>query len=150
MDAVIRAFIVYAFLLVVFRLAGKRTLAQTSSFELVLLLIISETVQQAMVDDDHSMTNGMLLSLTLVSMTIALSWLKQRFPKFDRWLEEEPLIILENGKPHKDRMDKVRVDEAEILAAARRLQGLTSLDDIKYAILESNGEITIVPRRNKS
>ena len=147
MDAVIRAFVVYAFLLIVFRLAGKRTLAQTSSFELVLLLIISETVQQAMVDDDHSMTNGLLLSLTLISITIALSWLKQRYPKFDRLLEEEPLIILENGKPYKERMDKVRVNEAEILAAARRLQGLTRLEEIKYAILESNGEITIVPKR---
>lgn len=147
MDAVIRAFIVYAFLLVVFRIAGKRTLAQTSSFELVLLLIISETVQQAMVDDDHSMTNGLLLSLTLVSITIALSWLKQRFPKLDRWLEEEPIIVVENGKPFKDRMDKVRVDEREILMAARRLQGITRMDDIKYAILESNGEISIVPKR---
>src|SRR6185436_294251 len=141
MDAVIRAFAVYMFLLIVFRIAGKRTLAQTSSFELVLLLIISETVQQAMVDDDHSITNGFLLSLTLVSLSIALSWLKQHFPKVDRWLEEEPLIILENGKPHKERLDKARVNEAEILAAARRLQGLTRLDEIKYAILESNGEI---------
>jgi uncharacterized membrane protein YcaP (DUF421 family) len=147
MDAIVRAFVVYTFLLVVFRIAGKRTLAQTSSFELVLLLIISETVQQAMVNDDHSITNGLLLSLTLVSITIALSWLKQRFPKLDRWLEEEPLIILENGKPHKERMDKVRVNEAEILAAARKLQGLTRLEEIKYAILESNGEITIVPKR---
>jgi len=147
MDAVIRAFVVYAFLLLVFRIAGKRTLAQTSSFELVLLLIISETVQQAMVNDDHSITNGFLLSLTLVSITIALSWVKQRFPKVDRWLEEEALIILENGKPHKDRMDKVRVDEKEILHAARKLQGINSLEEIKYAILESDGEITIVPKR---
>jgi uncharacterized membrane protein YcaP (DUF421 family) len=147
MDAVIRALVVYAFLLLVFRIAGKRTLAQTSSFELVLLLIISETVQQAMVNDDHSITNGFLLSLTLVSITIALSWVKQRFPKVDRWLEEEALIILENGKPHKDRMDKVRVDEKEILHAARKLQGINSLEEIKYAILESDGEITIVPKR---
>ncbi|HKQ40142.1 MAG TPA: YetF domain-containing protein [Verrucomicrobiae bacterium] len=147
MNAVFRALIVYFFLLIVFRIAGKRTLAQSSSFELVLLLIISETVQQAMVDDDHSITTGLLLSLTLVSISIALSWLKQRYPKLDRWLEEEPLIILENGKPHRDRMNKVRVDESEILAAARRLQGLTSLDEIKYAILEGNGEITIVPKR---
>jgi uncharacterized membrane protein YcaP (DUF421 family) len=147
MDAVIRALVVYAFLLLVFRLAGKRTLAQTSSFELVLLLIISETVQQAMVSDDHSVTNGFLLSLTLVSITIALSWIKQHFPKVDRWLEEEPLIILENGKPYKHRMDKVRVDEREILHAARKLQGINSLSEIKYAILESDGEITIVPKR---
>ena len=57
------------------------------------------------------------------------------------------MIILENGKPHKERMDKVRVDEREILAAARKLQGINDLNEIKYAILESNGEITIVPKR---
>ena len=147
MDSVIRGLIVYVFLLIVFRFAGKRTLAQTSSFELVLLLIISETVQEALIDDDHSMTNGFLLILTLVGTTILLSWIKQHFPKADKWLEEEPLIILENGKPHKDRMDKVRVDEREILMAARKLHGIMKLDEIKYAILESNGEISIVPKR---
>src|SRR5688572_2786540 len=146
MDSVIRALIVYFVLLIVFRFAGKRTLARTSSFELVLLLIISETVQQAMVDDDHSMTNGFLLILTLVGTTIALSFIKHYFPKVDKWLEEERLIILENGKPHKQRMDKVRVDEREILMAARKLQGLNRLEDIKYAILESDGEITILPK----
>ena len=147
MDSVIRGLVVYAFLLLVFRIAGKRTLAQTSSFELVLLLIISETVQEALIDDDHSVTNGFLLILTLVGTTIFLSWLKQCFPKADKWLEEEPLIILENGKPHKERLDKVRVDEREILSAARKLQGITQLDQIKYAILESNGEISIVPKK---
>jgi uncharacterized membrane protein YcaP (DUF421 family) len=147
MDSVIRGLVVYIFLLIVFRFAGKRTLAQTSSFELVLLLIISETIQEALIDDDHSMTNGFLLILTLVGTTILLSWIKQHFPKADKWLEEEPLIILENGKPHKERLDKVRVDEREILMAARKLHGIMSLDEIKYAILESNGEISIVPKR---
>jgi uncharacterized membrane protein YcaP (DUF421 family) len=147
MDAVIRGLAVYLFLLIVFRFAGKRTLAHSSSFELVLLLIISETVQEALINDDHSITNSFLLILTLVGITIFLSWLKQHFPKADKWLEEEPLIILENGKAHKERMDKVRVDEREILAAARKLQGINHLDEIKYAILESNGEITIVPKR---
>jgi len=147
MDSVIRGLVVYVFLLIVFRFAGKRTLAQTSSFELVLLLIISETIQEALIDDDHSMTNGFLLILTLVGTTILLSWIKQHFPKADKWLEEEPLIILENGKPHKERLDKVRVDEREILMAARKLHGIMSLDEIKYAILESNGEISIVPKR---
>lgn len=147
MDTVIRALVVYFLLLLVFRFAGKRTLAHTSSFELILLLIISETVQEALIDDDHSITNSFLLILTLVGTTIGLSFIKHYFPNVDKWLEEEPLIILENGKPHKERMDKLRVDEKEILTAARKLQGLTRLDEIKYAILESNGEITIVPKR---
>ena len=147
MDSVIRGLIVYFFLLMVFRISGKRTLAQSTNFELVLLLIISETTQQAMVDNDHSITNGFLLILTLVGTSIVLSLLKQRFPTLDKWLDGSPFVIIENGKMLKDRMQKARVDEADILEAARGLQGLERLDQIKYAIVERSGEITIVPKR---
>src|SRR5688572_3874119 len=149
MESVIRGLVVYAFLLIVFRLAGKRTLAQATNFELVLLLIISETTQQAMVDDDHSVTNGFLLILTLIGCTILLSVLKQRYRTLEKWLDDVPLIIFENGQLHHDRMNKLRVDEQDILAAARELQGLENLDAVKYAIVERNGEITIIPRRNE-
>src|SRR6185503_6666306 len=149
MESVIRGVIVYVFLLIVFRLAGKRTLAQASNFELVLLLIISETTQQAMVDNDHSLTNGFLLILTLMGCTVTLSLLKERFPKLERWLDDAPLIVVENGQLHKDRMLKERVDEEDILSAAREHQGLEKMDDIKYAILERDGHITIIPKRNE-
>ena len=145
MESVIRGLVVYFFLLVTFRVAGKRTLSENTNFDLVLLLIISETTQQAMVDNDHSMTNGFLLILTLVGASIGLSLLKQRFPALEQWLEGTPLVIIENGKVLRDRMDKTRVDEADILEAARSLQGLERLDQIKYAIVERNGDITIVP-----
>lgn len=146
MDSVIRGVVVYVFLLVVFRLAGKRTLSETTNFDLVLLLIISETTQQAMVDNDHSLTNGMLLILTLVGSTLFLSFLKQKFPSVDKWLEGTPTIIVENGKVLKEKMEKMHVDEQDILSAARLLQGLERMDQIKYAIVERDGEITIVPR----
>jgi uncharacterized membrane protein YcaP (DUF421 family) len=146
MDSVLRGLFIYLFLFVVFRIAGKRTLAETTNFELVLLLIISETTQQAMIDQDHSMTNGCLLILTLVGTSILLSVIRQKFPKSEKIMEEEPLIILENGKPFKDRLEKSRVDEHDILSAARRLRGLNRLEDIRLAVLESNGEITIIPK----
>lgn len=147
MESVIRGFVVYVFLLLVFRLAGKRTLAQSTNFELVLLLIISETTQQAMVDNDHSMTNGFLLILTLISCTVALSWLKQRFPAWDRCLDGVPTIVLENGRLHKDRMAKLRVDEKDIMESAREHQALRTMDEIKYAIVERDGQITVIPKR---
>jgi uncharacterized membrane protein YcaP (DUF421 family) len=149
MESVIRGVIVYGFLLVVFRLVGKRTLAQSTNFELVLLLIISETTQQAMVDDDHSVTNGFLLILTLIGCTILLSVLKQRSRTLEKWLDDVPLVILENGRMHHDRMDKLRVDEQDILAAAREHQGLENLNEVKYAIVERDGQITIIPKRNE-
>lgn len=146
MDSILRGLFIYFFLFLVFRIAGKRTLAETTNFELVLLLIISETTQQAMIDNDHSITNASLLILTLVGTSIFLSWLRQKFPKTEKILEEEPLIILENGRPLKDRMEKSRVDEHDILSAARRLRGLNRLEDIRLAVLESDGEITIIPK----
>ena len=90
MESVLRGLIVYLFLLVVFRISGKRTLSQTTTFDLVLLLIISETTQQAMVDSDHSITNGFLLIATLVGTSILLGVLKQKFPKLDLLLEGQP------------------------------------------------------------
>jgi uncharacterized membrane protein YcaP (DUF421 family) len=146
MDTVIRGIVVYLALLLVFRLSGSRTLAQTTPFDFVLLLIISETIQQALVDDDNSMTNGFLLVLTLVSVSVALSVMKQHIPFVERLVDGAPLIILENGNMHQERMDKERVDEEDILEAARKLQGLERLEQIKYAVLERNGEITIVPK----
>ncbi|HWP42191.1 MAG TPA: YetF domain-containing protein [Blastocatellia bacterium] len=145
MDSVIRGLIVYFFLLLMFRLSGKRTLAQTTSFDLVLLLIISETTQEAMVDNDHSITNSFLLIMTLVGASIALSYLKQYLPALDKWLDGAPFIIIENGKLHEDRMSKARIDESDILEAARSLQGLERVEQIKYAVVERSGAITIVP-----
>ncbi len=146
MDSVIRALVVYVFLLVVFRIAGKRTLAETSNFELVVLLIISETTQQAMIDSDHSMTNAALVIITLLGISIGLSLLKERFPKVERVLEGTSVVLMENGHLQWDRLKATRVGTDEILQAARKDHGLERLDQIKYAILEAGGGISIVPR----
>jgi uncharacterized membrane protein YcaP (DUF421 family) len=147
MDSVIRGLAVYLFMLLVFRIAGKRTLAQTTSFDLVLLLIISETIQQAMLDTDNSLMNGVLLVITLVGTDVLLSVGKQRSPLLKKWLDNTPVIVVENGKPIQERMNKERIDESDVLEAARRLQGLERMAQIKYAVLEPDGEITIVPKR---
>ena len=148
MESVIRGLIVYLFLLLVFRIAGKRTLAEMTSFDLVLLLIISETIQQALVDNDHSLTNGFLLILTLVGASVVLAWLREKSKPIEKWLDDVPLIIMEHGKLHHDRMTKVRVDENDIMMAARQAHGLERMEQIKYAIVENDGEISIVPHRD--
>jgi uncharacterized membrane protein YcaP (DUF421 family) len=145
MDAVLRALAVYLFLLVVFRVSGKRTLAQITTFDLVLILIIAETTQQALLGEDFSVTNALLLIATLVGFDVALSLLKQRYPRLDNAIEGQPLILVEHGRPLTERMDKERVDASDILEAARRLRGLERMEQIKYAVLERDGEITIVP-----
>ena len=145
MDAIFRALAIYLFLLLVFRASGKRTLAQITTFDLVLILIIAETTQQALLGEDFSVTNAFLLIATLIGLDIALSLLKQRYPWLDNALEGQPLILVEHGRPIRERMDKERVDSSDILEAARRLRGLERMEQIKYAVLERDGKITIVP-----
>jgi uncharacterized membrane protein YcaP (DUF421 family) len=149
MESVLRGLAVYFFLLIIFRISGKRTLSQATSFDLILLLIISETTQQAMVDDDHSITNGFLLIVTLVGTSLLLAWLKQFFPKLDLLLEGQAVIVVDDGKMVKRVMNKSRVDEEDILSAARMLHGLDRMDQIKYAILERDGNISIIPSGTK-
>ena len=146
MDSILRGVIVYLFLLIVFRIAGKRTLSEATAFDLVLLLIISETTQQAMVDNDHSMTNGALLVLTLVGTDILLSLLKQRLPFLDPILDGTAVILMRDGQVLEDRLTRERVDKNEILEAARIQLGIESLDEVKLAVLERGGDISIIPR----
>lgn len=115
-------------------------------FDLVLLLIISETVQQAMIAEDNSMTNAALLVLTLIAIVIRLSWLKQRWNWLDRVMDDRPLIIVQDGKPIEDRMKRERVSEGEVMASARHTQGVRRMEDIAYAVLETDGKISIIQK----
>lgn len=146
MESVIRALIVYVFLLLVFRISGKRTLSQATAFDLVLLLIISETTQQAMVGSDYSMVNAAILILTLVGADIFLSLIKHWFPATDPILDGSAVVLMKDGKVLQDRLDYERVDTSDILESARLQLGLERLDQIKLAVLERSGEISVVPK----
>jgi uncharacterized membrane protein YcaP (DUF421 family) len=146
MESVVRGFAIYLILLILFRLSGRRTLGETTTFDFVLLLIIAEAIQQGMVDDDHSLTTAILLVTTLILTDVALSLLKQRSKRVEWLVDGVPLVILEDGRPLEDRMNRERIDEEDILEAARGRHGLERLDQIKYAVLERSGSISIVPR----
>jgi uncharacterized membrane protein YcaP (DUF421 family) len=146
MDSVVRAAVVYLALLLLFRIVGKRTLAETGAFDFVLLLIIAEATQQAMIDDDNSMTNAFLIIVTLLALNVGFSLLKQRLPLVDRLIDDVPVLIVVDGNLLKDRMDRARIDERDILQAARETQGLARLDQIQYAVLERDGGISVVPK----
>jgi uncharacterized membrane protein YcaP (DUF421 family) len=146
MNPVLRATVIYFFLLFIFRLSGNRSFSQLTSFDFVLLLIIAEATQQGLIGNDFSITQALLLIVTLVAIDIAISLSKQRFACLRRFIEGVPLVIVENGKPLKQLMDKARVDESDILVAARGHQGLERMDQIKYAVLERSGGISIIPK----
>ena len=147
MDAITRSVIVYLLLLIIFRIAGKRTLSQITTFDLVLTLIISEAVQQALVDSDNSMTNAFLLVIALVGFDILISLVKERSPFLDRLIEGTPLVLIEKGKLHRKYMQRERISENDIIHAARARFGSRTLDEIRYAVLEEDGEITIVLKK---
>jgi uncharacterized membrane protein YcaP (DUF421 family) len=147
MDSVLRGAAVYLALLVIFRISGKRSLAQITTFDFVLLLIIAETTQQALLGEDFSVTNALLSILTLVGIDIGLSLWSQRASWLDKLLEETPVLVVKDGKPLHESMAQERLDETEILAAARELQGLERLEQIKYAVLDRDGKITVIPKQ---
>lgn len=147
MNPVLRGVIIYLFLLIVFRFMGKRSLANTTTFDFVVLLIISEVTQNALVGEDYSITNALVLISTLMGVDIVLSLLKKKFKRFDQIAEGMPLIVVDHGQPLQDRMQKTGVDAEDILQAARQFQGLERMDQIKYAVLEKDGSISIIPAR---
>ena len=101
----------------------------------------------ALLGKDFSLINAFIVILTLVGIDIGLSVWKQRSPRMDSWLDGVPLVLVEDGQPLKERMAQARVDDSDILEAARELQGLERMDQIKYAVLERAGHITIVPKQ---
>ncbi|MDQ7828959.1 MAG: DUF421 domain-containing protein [Armatimonadota bacterium] len=103
---------------------------------------------QALLGQDASATHAYLVILTLLSADIGLSLWKQHSPRVDKLLEGIPLVIVEHGRPLQDRMERERVDVQDVLQAARSRHGLERLEEIKFAILERNGEISIIPRRH--
>ena len=149
MNPILRGVIIYVFLLVIFRITGKRTLSNTTTFELVLLLIISEVTQQAMAGEDFSIITAFLLISTLIGMDLLFSFIKTKSKLFDEAAEGSPIIMVDKGKPLKNRMRLSRVEEEDILASARMLHGLERMEQIKYAVLETDGSISIIPFEGK-
>lgn len=145
MDSVLRAVTIYLFLVILFRLVGKRALADVSTFDLLLLMIISEATQQAMLGDDFSTTNALLVIITLVVMDVLFSLVKLRHPLVDRVIEGSPTLIVEYGRPLKNRLVEARLREEDVLLEARQSQGLERMEQIRFAILEKNGKISIIP-----
>ncbi len=144
MDTIIRGIVLYLFLMIIFRINGKRALVEATVFDFVLLLIIAETTEQGLLGEDKSLTASLLLIITLIGMDIGISLLKQRFNFFEKVIDGGPIILVDKGKLLYDRMKKERVDEADIMESARAMKGLKRMDQVQYAILEKDGKITII------
>lgn len=146
MDSVIRGAAIYLVLLVILRLSGRRTTAQMTPFDFVLLLIVAETTQQALLGDDFSLTNAAVLIITLFSIDIVLSHVKQWLPRVGTLIDGTPTVLICNGKPDARALARSRLTLDDVLAAAREQQGLERLDQIRFAILEAGSGISVIPK----
>lgn len=145
---VFRALAIYLILLVVFKIVGRRALLQMTSFDLILLLIISEATQQALLGNDFSVTGATLTIITLVAVDMLFGFIKKQVNGAESVLDGSPLVLLEHGVPLVDKMKMVDVSLDDILVAARQNQGVMEVGKIKYAILERNGHISVIPEEN--
>ncbi|KAB0507203.1 MULTISPECIES: DUF421 domain-containing protein [Pseudomonas] len=144
MDSVLRAAVMYLALMVLFKIAGRRSLAELTTFDFVLLMIIGEATQQALLGNDFSLTNSILVIITLIAIDVGLSLLKQRSQWVQRLIDGGPTIIVENGKLLHKRLRHARLVEADVMEAARSSQGIETLEQIKFAIIERNGKISVI------
>lgn len=147
MNPVIRGAAVYLFVYLIFRMMGKRSLAETTTFDFVLLLIISETTSEALIGEDYSLMASFIMVTTLVGIDQLLSFMKGKWKLFEKISDGVPLVIVDKGTPLKLRMKKTQVDEEDVLEAARLLHGLERMDQIRYAVLEKDGSISIIPEK---
>jgi uncharacterized membrane protein YcaP (DUF421 family) len=144
MDLVLRAFVVFAFIYLLTRIVGRRELGSAEPFDVILLVVLGDLVQQGITQSDYSLTGAILVISTFTILTVFVSFLSVKVPKLRPVLDGDPLILVENGKPNTANLKRQRLDLGEVLAEAR-LQQVTRLEDIGWAILESSGQISIIP-----
>jgi uncharacterized membrane protein YcaP (DUF421 family) len=146
MNPVYRSLVMFALLWLVFRIGGRRTLAEITTFDFILLLIIGEATQQALVGDDYSLITAALVTVTLLLLDLAMGRLAISGEGMRRFIESAPVIVIDNGKPLDNVLRNEGVDLEEVMMAAREKHGLQTPDEIKYAIVERHGGISIVPK----
>jgi uncharacterized membrane protein YcaP (DUF421 family) len=145
MDTVIRTFVVYFGLWVLIRVSGRRAMGELSAFDFVLFLVIGGATQRALVGQDYSLMTAFIIVSTLILIDVVLSLFKRDSKLVSRVIDGVPMIVVENGRALTGRLRWARITEEEVLEAARRLHGLERLDQIRFAVLEAGGDISIIP-----
>lgn len=143
LEHILRAIVIYVFLFVLLRLVGKKHVGELAPFDLLVLLILSETVQNSLVGDDKSLVGGMISATTLVIMAYGVGLATFYSKRVERLVEGTPKILVRHGSQDKRQMGKQKVSTAELLEALRH-HGCTNIADVRAALLENNGKITVI------
>jgi uncharacterized membrane protein YcaP (DUF421 family) len=146
MDIVIRAVVMFLFVWLVTRAVGRRELSTLEPFDLILLVVLGDLIQQAVTQNDFSVVGGMLAGGTMALMTVLFSWLAFRFPRIQPIIEGDPVVLVERGRTVDRNLRANRITHEE-LAAQARLQQIAHIDDVEWAVLETSGNISFIPKR---
>jgi uncharacterized membrane protein YcaP (DUF421 family) len=145
-DIVLRALFAFFFVFLLTRIVGRRELSSLEPFDLIMLVMLGDLVQQGVTQSDYSVTGLMLAAGTVALLTVLVSYLGFRFRRLRPLLEGEPIVIVQDGKPIEGNLRRERLTVDEVLAQAR-LQQIASLDDIRWAVLEKTGQISFIPKK---
>ena len=145
MDIVFRAFVVFFLLYVLMRVIGRREMSSLEPFDLILLVVLGDLVQQGVTQDDYSVTGILLAIGTIALLQLGVSFANFRFPRLRPLLDGEPIIIVQDGQPIRHNMERERVTMDDIAAAARQ-QNIAHIADVKWAVLETNGQMSFIKK----
>src|ERR687888_2401278 len=145
MDLVLRAIFLFFFVFLITRLIGRRELSSLEPFDLILLIVLGDAIQQGLTQDDYSVTGAVLVVGTLALLQVFMSFLSFRFDRLRPILDGEPVIIVQDGEPVARNLRRERTTVDEVVAEARKQQ-IESLRDVKWAVMETSGEMTFIKK----
>jgi len=145
MDIALRGLVLFVFVFFVIRVMGRRELSTLAPFDVVLLIVLGDAIQQALTQDDYSVLGAMIAVATIAVLQVSTSLLSFRVRRLRRVFEGEPIVLLQDGKPIEKNMRRERLCPEE-LAEAARLEQIASLEDIRWAVLEPSGKISFIPK----
>jgi uncharacterized membrane protein YcaP (DUF421 family) len=144
-ERAVRAIVVYAFLLVIIKLFGRRELGQLTAFDLIVLLTLSNILQNAMIGNDNSVTGGAVGATVLLAANYVVAYVVYRSRRAERLVEGEPRILIMDGRVQPDALRRELLTEQDVLSAIRR-QGYGSFEDVRLVVAEPNGLISVIPK----
>ncbi len=144
MSVIIRAAVAYLILLLAVRLIGRRMASMMAPFDIVVLFLFGGALMAAVLGDDHSMTAAVSVVFSIGLMHVSVSALKARLPWIGRLVDGTPVVVFERGHWHQDRMRHLRMLESDVMAAVRQ-PGLMRLEQVRYAVVERDGKISVIP-----
>jgi uncharacterized membrane protein YcaP (DUF421 family) len=145
MDIVLRAIAIFVLLYVLMRVVGRRELSSLEPFDLILLIVVGDLVQQGLTQDDYSLTGAVLAIGTISMLVLTVSFANYRFPRLRPLLDGEPIVIVQDGRPIEKNMRRERLTHDD-LAAAARMESIATIDHVAWAVMETSGKISFIKK----